>query len=71
MLIFFTSLSRLPPPFVLLFSPPGSVPPLTFIARGRGCFLVTAGMHHGGVKHAPQTETAPLIVFIYCRNRRG
>jgi hypothetical protein len=34
--------------------------------------LVTAGVHHGGVKHAPpQTETAPLMAFIYCQNRRG
>jgi hypothetical protein len=32
-------------------------------------FLVTAGVHHGGVKHAPQTKTAPLIAFIRCRNR--
>jgi len=56
-----------------LFSPPlGSVSPLAFIARGRRHFLVTAGVHHGGVKHAPpQTETVPLMVFIYCQNRRG
>jgi len=33
----------------LSFLPPsGSVPPLAFIARGRRCFVVTAGMHHSG-----------------------
>jgi hypothetical protein len=28
--------------------------------------LVTTGVHHGGVKHTPQTETAPLIALIHC-----
>jgi hypothetical protein len=45
---------------------------LAFIARGRRHFLVTAGVHHGGMKHAPpQTKTVPLMAFIYYQNRRG
>jgi len=58
------SFSSLSPFFFLLLchsplvSPPpfGSVSPLAFIARGRRHFLVTPGVHHGGVKHAPSPD---------------
>jgi len=58
--LFFSFLCHFP-----LVSPPGfpprsfslgSVSPLAFIARGRRHFLVTAGVHHGGVKHAPSPD---------------
>ena len=63
--------ARAPAPPSLSLPPFWCGPSFGFIVRGRRRFLVTVSMHHDGVKHAPQTETTPLIALIHCRNRCG